>query len=164
MNKLILAAALLLCAAVPAAAQEEPSAGEVAAARELLEASLMRENLVRTVTGMMEQGMGETLPPEMQAVMKRFFEEHFRFEDMEPGLVRMYADLFTEEEIRAATAFYRTPAGRRMAELTPEVAVRSQQVSMELMEAAMPQLMRMMEEAMEAAEAAENAPGNATRS
>lgn len=162
MKTLILAAALLLCAAVPAAAQEEPTAGEEAAARELLEASRTRENMALTLQGMMERGMGEDLPPEVRDVLKRFFQDEFRYEDMEPGLVRMYADLFTEEEIRALTAFYRSPAGQRMAELTPEIAVRSQQISMAIMEAATPRLMEMLQEAMEAEEAKE--PGSSSES
>lgn len=164
MKKLVYAAALLLCAAAPAAAQEEPSAGEVQAARELLQVSRVNENTTLTIQAMIESGMGEDLPPEMRDVLRTFFKEHFRFEDMEPGYVRMYTDLFTEEEIRALTAFYRTPAGQRMAELTPEIAVRSQRLGMELMEAATPELMRLMEEAMDRAQEAEGAPGNASRS
>lgn len=164
MKTLLLAAALLLCAAAPAAGQEEPSAGELAVVREFLEVTHMRENLARTLQAMMERGMGEELPPEMREVLTRFFAEHIRFEDMEAGFIRMYADLFTEAEMRAVTDFYRTPAGQRMAELTPELAVRSQQISMEMMEDAMPELMRMMEEAMDRAEEANDAPGKTSES
>lgn len=153
MKKLILAAVLLLCAAAPAAAQEEPTPGEMEAVREFLEVTRVRDNLLRTIEASMDANpMAESLPPGVRQQMSAFFAEHFSYEELEPGFIRMYTDLFTEEELRAFTAFYRTPAGQRFVELTPEIAGRSQQISLEIMQEAMPALMEMMMEAMEAEE------------
>lgn len=149
MRKLLWAACLLLCAAVPAAAQEEPSPGEMAAVRELLEVMRMRENMQRTMELMLGGALGEDMPPGFTEAMREFFAEHFRYDDMHEGFVRVYTELFTEEELRAFTAFYRTPAGQRFVELTPEIARRTQEVTAQIMEEAMPDLMRIMMEAME---------------
>lgn len=150
MTRLILAAALALCAAAPAAAQDEPPPGEMQAVREFLEVTRMRENMARTMEATLASGLGEEMPPGFADAMRAFFEEHFQYEDLEPGFIRMYTDLFTEEELRAMIAFYRTPAGQRMVELTPEIARRTQDVTAEIMDDAMPELMDLMMEAMEA--------------
>lgn len=164
MKKLILAAALLLCAAVPADAQQEPTPGELALVREFMEVSRMRETMARTMEAMLESGLGEEeeVTPGFTDALREFMAEHFRFEAMEPGFTRMYADLFTEDELRALIAFYRTPAGQRMVELTPEISVRTQQITNEVLEEAMPALMELMmglmEEDMEMDVEAEKVP------
>lgn len=148
MKKLILAAALVLCAAAPAAAQDEVPPGEQAVIREFLEVTRVRENFMLTIEAMLRGGMGEELGPEFADVMRRFFAEHFRYEDMEPAYIQMYADLFTEQELRDLVAFYRTPVGQRMVELTPDIAARTQQITSEIMEESMPELMQMIMESM----------------
>jgi uncharacterized protein len=161
MRKLILAAALVFCAAVPAAAQDEPTPGETEAIRELLEVSRTRENFIRGMELGMEMGGMMELTDELRQVVREVMDEHFRYEDMEGEFIRLYAELFTEEEIRALTAFYRTPAGARMVELTPELTAGIQKFTMERMTAAMPML---MERIMEAMEDEENKPGESSKS
>lgn len=154
MRMLILAAGLLLCAAAPAVAQEEPSAGEVAAIREMLEASRARENFIRGLELGMEAGGMMELDERMRKVVRDFMDEHFSYEQIEPDFIRAYADQFTEDEVRAFTAFYRTPAGTRFVERTPELSVAIQQATMGRMMQLMPQLMQSLTEAAEEAEAA----------
>ncbi|HEU0301376.1 MAG TPA: DUF2059 domain-containing protein [Longimicrobium sp.] len=149
MKKRWMVLALTLAAAAPAAAQPEPSATEVALVREFLEVTRTSENLTRTMEAMLQGGMGAEMGPGFADVMREFFAEHLRYEALEPGFIRMYSDLFTEEELRGLIAFYRTPVGQRMAELTPEIAVRTQQITNEVMQEAMPELMELMMESME---------------
>ncbi|HYW12889.1 MAG TPA: DUF2059 domain-containing protein [Longimicrobium sp.] len=153
---LVLAAGLLLAAAAPAAAQEEPSAGEMAAIRELLEVSRARENFIRGMElGMAAGGLTE-LDDNLRKVVRDFMDEHFAYAELEPQFIQAYADQFTEAEIRAITAFYRTPAGMRMVERTPELGIAIQQATMGRMMELMPEL---MERVMEAAQEAGEAPG-----
>jgi hypothetical protein len=157
MKKALMILALLL-AATPAAAQPEPTPGEMEAARELLQVSNTRDNFIRGLElGMEMAGMGE-LTPELQTALREFMDEHFRFEDMEPDFIRMYADLYTEEEIRGMTAFYRTPIGRRVVETMPDLMAASQRITQERMEAVMPQLMQRIMEVMEEEEESDPAP------
>lgn len=148
-RKMILAAAVLLCAAAPAAAQDEPSAGEAAAIREMLEVSRTRENFIRGMELGMEAGGMMQLDDRMKRVLREFMDEHFSYEELEPDFIQAYADQFTEEEIRAFTAFYRTPAGARFVERTPQLTVAIQQATMGRMMSLMPQLMQRLMEAEE---------------
>lgn len=154
MNKLLTVLALTLLCAAPAAAQDEPTPGEVAAVRELLEASRTRENFIAAMEMGMEQGgMGE-MTPRIRGVLREFMDEHFRYEDLEPEFVKMYADVFTEQEIRDLAAFYRTPLGMRVVETLPEITAASQRIAMERLQSAMPQLMQAIMQAMEEEEPA----------
>ena len=154
MKKLLMTLALTLLCAAPAAAQPEPSAGEIAAARDLLAASNTRENFIRAMElGMEQGGMGE-LTPAVRQVLREFMDEHFNYDDMEPDFIRMYTDLYTEEEIRGMTAFYRTPVGQRMVQTLPELSAASQRIVMERMQTAMPELMQRIMAAMQEPQAA----------
>jgi uncharacterized protein len=142
----------LVLAAAPAAAQPEPAASELAAARELLEVSRSRENFIRGMEiGMEAGGMGQ-LTPEVRTAVREVLDEHFPWEALAPGMARLYADLYTEEEIRAMIAFYRTPLGQRMIETLPELTAGSQRVAQERLQAVMPELVRRIQEVMEAQE------------
>ncbi|HEV3051761.1 MAG TPA: DUF2059 domain-containing protein [Longimicrobium sp.] len=154
---LMLAIAALLCAA-PAAAQGEPTPAEMAAARDLLQASNTRENFVRGMEiGMEQGGMGE-LTPAVRKALRDFMEEHFRYEEMEPEFARAYADAFTEQELRDLAAFYRTPLGRRVVETQPEIMGATQRIAMERMQNLMPQLMQAIMAAMEEDKPASGTP------
>jgi uncharacterized protein len=162
MMKRLLMMLVVVLAAVPAAAQPEPTAGELDAARELLEVSRTRENFIRALElGMEQGGLGE-LTPELQTVLREFMDEHFSFDDMEPEFTRMYADLYTEEEIRGMTAFYRTPVGQRVVETMPDLMAASQRISQERLAAVMPELMQAIMEVMEEEEKEPGVPGSST--
>ena len=134
-------------APVPALAQKPAPPGEVEAAREMLEASRSHENFVRALTLGIEQGSDE-LTPEVRQVLHEFMEEHFRYEELEPEFIRIYKELFTEEELRSFTEFYRSPAGRRMALLTPELQAATSGVASARMEELTPLLMERLMAAM----------------
>jgi uncharacterized protein len=149
MKKPMILLAALLAFAAPAAAQEEPTPGEIAAVRELLEVSRTRENFIRAMELGMEQGGGAELTPAVRRALGAFMDEHFRYDDLEPDFISMYTELYTEEEIRGMTAFYRTPLGQRMVETLPELSARSQAIVGERLQAAMPELMEAVMEAMQ---------------
>jgi hypothetical protein len=147
MKKVMMILALVLAAA-PAAAQPGPTPGEMAAVRELLEVSRTRENFIRALElGMEQGGMGE-LTPQVRQVLREFMDEHFRYEDLEPEMIRIYTDLYTEEDIRGMTAFYRTPLGQRMIETLPELSAASQRMAQERLQSVLPQLMQAIMAAM----------------
>jgi hypothetical protein len=158
MKKLLMTLALLVFSALPAAAQPEPSAGEAAAVRDLLEASRTRENFIKAMElGMEQGGMGE-LTPGVRQVLREFMEENFRYEDLEPEFIRVYAQAFTEQELRDLAAFYRTSLGQRVVETLPEITAASQRIAMERMQTLMPQLMQAVMEAMQAEEQGSGTP------
>jgi uncharacterized protein len=139
---LILTSAALL--APPALAQADAEA----AAREFLQVSRAHENFERGF----ELGLRESandVTPEMLTVIRQVMRKHFPWSELERDFIALYVDLFTAEEIRALTAFYRTPAGQKMASVTPEVAIQTQRVTNARLEAMMPELMARLMEVME---------------
>lgn len=148
LRRSLAAAALLLVAALPAAAQAPASPEATAAARELLAVSRARETFIRALELGMEEGGGMELTPEIRRTLREFMDEHFRYQDLEPEFVRMYTDLFTEEEMRGIIAFYRTPIGQRLVERTPEMAARSQRIANTRLQAVMPLLIQRLTEVM----------------
>lgn len=159
MKTLLMMLALVL-AATPAAAQPEPTAGELAAANELLEVSRSRENFIRGMEIGMEMGGMRDLTPELRTAIRGILDEIFPFDDLRPGMARMYADLYTEEEIRGMTAFYRTPLGQRMIETQPELTAEMQRIVQERLQEAMPLLIQRIQEVMEQQEQTSPTPSS----
>jgi uncharacterized protein len=148
MRRSLLAA--LCCGAAltsPLAAQEAVPPSEVAAARELLQVSGTREGFIRGLELGMEQG-GMQLTPKLRSVVRDFMAEHFKYEDMEPDFIRVYTDLMTEDEIRALTAFYRTPIGQRLVQLMPDMAAATHRITNARLQSVMPQLIQRVTEAL----------------
>jgi uncharacterized protein len=77
-----------------------------------------------------------------------------RWETLKPELIRIYSDVFTEEELAASVAFYSTPAGRSLLQKMPELITRSMQIAQKQVEAAMPELQQAIEKVQEKAKKA----------
>ncbi len=131
-----LAAALPLVAGVgPAAAQETPlPAAAVApptapiapshrqAVLDLLQTLHMDRVLESSISTMMDATLKqspqlEPYRPELQA----FFSKYFAWSALQDQFVSLYAASFTEPEVRARAAFYKTPVGQKSAELVPQL-------------------------------------------
>jgi len=123
------ALALVLALAAPAAAQQaEPTAAQLAAAGDLMEAAHDRDNLRRAFELGLEQGYsrarrGEPVPAWVRDMVLRFFDEHLAWSELQPLLAREYAKRYTVEEMRQIAAFLRTPAGRKMTSVSPEMTI-----------------------------------------
>jgi hypothetical protein len=150
MKKPMILLAALLAFAAPAAAQPEATPGEIEAVRELLQVSRTRENFIRAMELGMDQAGAADMTPAVRQALRAFMDEHFRYEDLEPEFIRLYTDLYTEEEIRGLSAFYRTPLGQRVVETLPELSARSTGIAQERLQAAMPELMEAIMKAVEA--------------
>lgn len=81
----------------------------------------------------------ETIPAEIAKIVK----EELSWARMKPLHIRIYQDVFTQEEIDGLIAFYRSPTGAAFIEKMPQVTQRS----MELMQAQMPALVKRIEAA-----------------
>jgi hypothetical protein len=87
--------------------------GRLAAAEELLEVTDTEKGIrdgMRAyfeVQGQQNPGMAPYFPTLME-----FSQKYLVWRDIKPRLARIYAQALTEDELRAAIAFQRTPAGR----------------------------------------------------
>ncbi len=125
---------LVLLMAVPVARADEAS--KTAKVKELFQtmhlAKLM-DQLTNSVMGQVSQ-MTKTMPgadkitPEQQKVIDAYMvkigaatKESVGWNAIEPEYVKLYASTYSEEEIDAILTFYKSEAGQKMLEKTPEL-------------------------------------------
>jgi uncharacterized protein len=152
-----LLAASLLALSANALADAPPSEASI---RDLLAATEAR-NLIQDMSGqidkMMEQSMGEALKgksvgAEEEKVLKKARErmaavvkDLISWESMEPFYIKVYQDSFSQDEVNAMLAFYRSDAGKAVTRKLPQV-MRS---AIAEMQKRIPQMMVRMKEAQD---------------
>lgn len=68
---------------------------------------------------------------------------------LEPKMAQVYAQVFTEEDIKVMTAFYRSPTGKKMLEKMPLLLQESMGIVQQAMQNLEPQLNQMQQELAE---------------
>jgi hypothetical protein len=76
-------------------------------------------------------------------LMKKVFDA-MSWQVMEPEYVKLFADVYSEEELKAIVAFFKSPAGQSMLNKQPELLQKSMSLSQQRMQAVMPELQRMI--------------------
>jgi len=134
---LALACALLL--PLRAAAQNPttpPTPGQVAAARELLEVMHLQETSAVMVKVTMEsQIRANPMLEPYRATMIEWAAGLFAGEDARAAFANAYASAFSEADLRALVAFYRTPLGQRLANSLPALAEKGAEIGQQLVAA-----------------------------
>jgi hypothetical protein len=141
MKTLFAAAACVLSLAGPARAQE-PTPARMQAAAALLEAMHADSLMARTTDEMLRAEMATNPMMAQHAdAMRDFFSKYLSWNLVKPRMQRIYAEVYTEDELHQLADFYGTPLGRRMLETLPEIGRRSNQMSQELLTAHMSELL-----------------------
>jgi hypothetical protein len=152
-----LAAGLALLAAVPAApaaAQDAIAPGDSATV-----ATIERLFVVADLRDLYEQSMAQSLEAQLRAapmlepyadLLRDFMERYASWEVMKPDLVRLYREVFTEDDIRQMIAFYETDFGQRMMAKMPQVMARTSELSARRVQEHFPELLAELEERMAA--------------
>lgn len=127
MRSLLLLVALL-AAGLPLSAQE-PTPGQLRAAERLVAAMQMESSLVPLREQIMAGVHGAApdtsrIAAESRTRMRETVERNLTWEKVGPEYVRLYASLYTEEELRQLTAFYESPVGQKSLRLQPVVLAR----------------------------------------
>ena len=140
---------VIVAAAAPLRAQDTsatPAPGAIAAATRLLELmnveSVMRATTAATFAAQIKQQ--PSMAP-VREVMQSWADSTMTLRALGPGLVRIYAQTFTEAELRQLIAFYQTPVGRKLATSSPELTRRGAEVGASIAEANLPLLQRMIQ-------------------
>jgi hypothetical protein len=96
---------------------------------------------------------GKGVPPEQKARFDAFQKQLFTFietqlswKSLEPDYVELYSQTFTEEEIDAMIAFYKSPAGQSMIAKTPELTQKSSVLVQKKMITLIPQMQKMVQD------------------
>ena len=111
--------ALALVAAAGAAQAQQPSAAALASARELMELKGVKSLVEPVVVGVIEQTKGTILQTnpgltkdldEVSAQLRNEYQP--RVAEMTNEIVQLYAQRFSEQELKEAIAFYKSAAGK----------------------------------------------------
>lgn len=76
--------------------------------------------------------------------------QEMSWEKLKDDYIAIYAETYTEEELRGLVAFYSSPAGRAFTKKQPELTQRSMQLAQKQMFEWLPKIRAMTKEAMEA--------------
>jgi hypothetical protein len=140
----LVALLLALVVAVPAHADD---AKERRLAEELL--TLMQ---VKEMSQQALKEMAQVVPPgdtpeaaEGRKEMLALMEKAMSWDGVKNDYIAIYADLFDEQDLEAYVAFFRSAAGRKYVETTPELTKRTMEVGAQRMQAIVPQLQKIME-------------------
>jgi len=139
LSVLVVGCALLL--PVRAAAQDTthtapPTAGQLAAARELLEVMHLQEvSAVGVKVALEQQIRANPMLEPYRATMNEWGTEMFASEEAKAAFAALYAAAFSEEELRGLLAFFRSPLGQRLASSQAALAEKGAEIGRSLAEA-----------------------------
>ena len=85
---------------------------------------------------------------EMQTKVFALISERMSWQKMKPVYVKLYAEVYTDEELDGMIAFFSSPAGRSMTAKNPILMQRSMQVVQSLMAEVLPEIKRITAEAV----------------
>ncbi len=73
--------------------------------------------------------------------------EAFDMKKIEPKFIDIFTSVYTVEELKAMSDFYKTPEGKSMIEKQPQVLQKSMQVAQNIVQGLLPELQKIIEEA-----------------
>jgi len=119
---------LALAATSICAQAQQPSAATLASARELMEIKGVKNLVEPVVIGVVQQTTGTILQTnpglskdldEVSAQLRTEYQP--RIAEMTNEIVRLYAQRFTEQELKEAVAFYKSPTGKKILAEEPKI-------------------------------------------
>ena len=144
---------ILLCFGVfNAKAQSNPAytPSQLQAAETLLKATGIDKQF-EGITNTMLSTLGNQIPQDKKAsfveVMKKFMGKYFSWDVIKTDLSAMYASEFSEADLKALTAFYNTPAGKRFSEKLPILTQKGVLMGQKIIQDHQAELQQMMQEA-----------------
>jgi len=162
--KLFAALVGIAAVATPVAAQSSApakpdttiGASHLAAAEELLELTNTEQGIREGMRTYLDaQAQQNPLLAPYRPTMEAFARKYLVWSDLKPRLARVYAQALTEEQIRAAIAFQRTPAGQAFTAHQAEV----QRAIMQLVQTQLNSHAAELQQMIEARAAELNSPG-----
>jgi hypothetical protein len=119
------------------------------------------DSVMKQAAAMPQQVFGTEMPatikPRFEAFQKQLFDlmiSQVGWKALQSSYIDLYAQTYTEEEIDAILAFYKSPAGSTMIAKTPELQTKSMELVQNRMAAIQPQLRSIMNDFIRDAKAA----------
>jgi hypothetical protein len=122
------------------------------AAEELLVAMGMERTLEDSINSTLSMQL-QQMPQlaQYEDVMRAFLYKYMSWEYLKEHIVQLYAEEFTEAELREITAFYRTETGKKLIELTPVLMNKGMAIGQQAVEEHLPELQQMVLQKMQGA-------------
>jgi hypothetical protein len=128
MRYLTIAAAAVMVLGIAPTLRADAASHE-AAARQLINTMQMGELMDKTINQMLDVQIQQNpqLAP-YRNVMLAFFRKYLSWEAIEPEMIKLYTDTFSEDELKAIVQFYQTPAGQKAIKTLPELMSRGAEI------------------------------------
>lgn len=126
-------------------------------AKEMFNLMDMKKNIESSLTQVQETTLVMNIPEGEQAKMAESqkkllakisekLAESKSWEKMEQEYIKIYAEVYTEDELRAIVAFYKTPEGRSMLKKQNIVTLKTMEADQKLLAAIAPEIQKITEE------------------
>ena len=156
MSMMIVMVTLTVCgvATVNAEGDKPVDKEKLSAAVELLKAMRLDQTFEKMIVNNVNlQIQRKPMLAPYKEVMLKFFRKYMSWDSLKDEMAAIYAAKFTTDELKAITAFYKTPAGQKLALMAPELSKRGAELGAQKVQSHIPEL-----QAMIAAKAAEMSP------
>jgi hypothetical protein len=117
------------------------------AANELLEISRFEKVMDNAVNAAVQ--MVKQMDPKMEsheAKVRKFYKKYMGAESLRKEVIDLYAEIFTEKELKEIIAFYKTKTGQKALEKLPELMKRSIRIAQTRVMQNMGELQKMLSE------------------
>lgn len=139
---IVLLGTAFLFAPSPSRADE---ASHLKASLDLLEAAEMEMVFTKTIDQSLAQQIADNPAlRELEPVMKAFFDKYMSWNALKDDMAKLYAERFTEAELIDITAFYKTPSGKKMAQVTPDLMTKGSEMGQSKVQAHLTELEEMI--------------------
>ena len=106
--------------------------------------SSLEENFLSSIRpgleGVKKNGGDDALITEMMGVAKKFYEENFHWALVKPQIIKAYVAELSDEDMKAITAFYQSPAGKVAMSKLPSITHKGTESAMGTFQSKMPEL------------------------
>ena len=113
----------------------------------------MIKQMIPAQTEKIKQVTGQTnMPANVSGQADKMMDmmaQELSWDKMKEDYIALYADTFTEEELKGIIAFYKSPAGQAFTKKQPELTKRSMEMSQKFMLQVMPKIQAMCKEPKE---------------
>lgn len=155
MNRLrLVCSALLLAASGPVFADAASHSAVAERFLELTRAEKLAVPVYAQVQQMFAQRFAQSKAPAgKQALLESYqakanaaLNRAIGWDKLEPDMIKLYTSTFSEAELQELMAFYQSPVGRKVLEKMPVLAAQSVQISQSRLQAAVPEVNKLLED------------------
>lgn len=148
--KLFITGCLLVACSVAKSQSTEIPAARLKAAGELLDATGIEAQLPAMYENMFD-AFSSQMPAENKAKFKDiiipYLKKYMSYAAMRPEIAKVYAEEFTDDELKQITQFYLTPAGKKINKNLATLQQKGMAIGQQLVQAHLPELQEELKKA-----------------